>query len=116
VVIVPSTYVDRGIIKWAAFDALVGYQTMLEEMKYKRGKKAAPSLTDDSYERLNRIIILAYQNKQEIGFRYYLDGYVKTTYGVIVKLDFTYHTIKLSTQELFKAEDIVDIIACDIDE
>jgi len=35
-----NSYVDRGIIKWNAFDALVGYRSMLEEMKYRLGKKS----------------------------------------------------------------------------
>jgi aminoglycoside phosphotransferase family enzyme len=111
-----STYVDRGIIKWSPFDALVGYQAILEEMKYKRGKKEIPVLTDDAYETLNRALQIAYQTKQEIGVRYYLDGYIKSTHGLILKIDYTFKRIKLSTCEEFKAEDVIDIDVCIDDE
>ena len=49
----PSAYIDRGIIKWAAFDALSGYHSMLKEMQHRLGKKAKPILSDDEYELLN---------------------------------------------------------------
>jgi hypothetical protein len=111
-----STYVDRGIIKWSPFDALVGYQAILEEMKYNRGKKEIPILTDDAYEALNRALQIAYQTRQEIGFRYYRDGYIKITHGTILKIDYTFRRIKLSTYEEFKAEDIIEIDVCFTDE
>lgn len=105
----PSTYVDRGIIKWNAFDALVGYSSMLEEMRYRLGKKEKPILSDDVYEQLNRDLISAWQNHQELQIRYYHDGYGKFTFGTIRRLDFTNRLIILSTGEKFKAEDIIGL-------
>ena len=103
----PSTYVDRGIIKWNAFDALVGYSSMLEEMKYRLGKKDKPVLSDDDYEELNRSLVSAWKDHQEVELKYFHDGYVRTTYGIIDSLDFTQKEIRLSTYETFKAEDII---------
>lgn len=105
----PSTYIDRGIIKWNAFDALVGYSSMLEEMRYRLGKKEKPVLSDDVYEQLNRDLISAWQNHQELEIRYFHNGYTKLTFGTIRRLDFTNHEIILSTAEKFKAEDIMGI-------
>ena len=34
-----SNYKDRGIMKWAPFDALTGHGTMLEDMIYNINKK-----------------------------------------------------------------------------
>jgi hypothetical protein len=104
-----NTYVDRGIIKWSPFDALVGYQTMLEEMKYNLGKKDAPILLEDEYEALDRLLHEAYQSKKELNIHYFEDGYVKVTHGSILRLDYVYHKIKLSTYEEFNANRIIKI-------
>lgn len=105
----PSAYIDRGIIKWAAFDALNGYHSMLKEMQHRLGKKDKPILSDDDYEQLNRNIKEAYINKQEIELKYYSDGYIKVTYGKIAKTDYVNKIIKLSTYETVLAEDIVSL-------
>ncbi|MFA7075386.1 MAG: YolD-like family protein [Candidatus Izemoplasmatales bacterium] len=105
----PSNYIDRGIIKWAAFDALIGYQSMLKEMQYRLGKKNKPVLSDDDYEILNRSVQEAISNKNEVELKYYNDGYIKTTYGMIKKLDFLEKVIVLSTYERIPADDIVTV-------
>ena len=92
-------YIDRGIIKWAPFDALVGYSSLLNELRYKLGKKAKPVLSDDQYEELNRKLNLAYHHQLEIEIEYFYDGYIKVSYGVIKKLDFIHKRIILSTYE-----------------
>jgi hypothetical protein len=105
----PSAYIDRGIIKWAAFDALNGYHSMLKEMQHRLGKRDKPILSDDDYEELNRNIKDAYINKQEVELKYYSDGYIKVTYGKIEKPDYVNKVIKLSTYERIPAEDIVSL-------
>ncbi|MGE4378803.1 MAG: YolD-like family protein [Candidatus Izemoplasmatales bacterium] len=105
----PSTYIDRGIIKWAAFDALNGYHSMLKEMQHRLGKKSRPILSDDDYESLNLKIQEAINKNCEIELKYYTDGYIKTTYGLVNKLDFIEKAIVLSTREKILANDIIDI-------
>lgn len=105
-----TNYVDRGIIKWSAFDALVGYHSMLEEMKYRLNKKERPSLSEDQLEELNRKLQEARIHDLEFELRYFHDGYVRFTFGKIKKIDFSSRTIVLSTLERFKAEDILEII------
>ena len=105
----PSAYIDRGIIKWAAFDALSGYHSMLKEMQHRLGKKAKPILSDDDYEALNRNIQEAIINKKEVELRYYSEGYIKVTYGLVNKCDFVSKNIILSTLEKIPADDIVSL-------
>jgi hypothetical protein len=105
----PSTYVDRGIIKWNAFDALVGYHSMLEEMKYRLGKKERPSLSDDTYEELNRKLNNAIAKANDVEIKYYHDGYLRHTFGHINRVDYQNKIIILSTFEKLNAEDIIDI-------
>jgi len=104
-----NTYADRGIIKWNAYDALVGYSSMLSEMRYRLGKKNKPSLSDDALEIMNRNLQEAVQTKKDIELRYYYDGYIRFTFGTVQRVDYTTKEITLSTWEKFKAEDIIEI-------
>lgn len=102
-------YVDRGIIKWAPFDALVGYQGLLSELRYKLGKRDKPLLSDDQYEELNRKLNFVYHHQIEIIVEYYHDGYTKTSYGKIKHLDFVHKQIILSTYEKISSSSILDL-------
>jgi hypothetical protein len=103
-------YVDRGIIKWAPFDALVGYSTLLNELRYKLNKKHKPVLSDDQYEELNRKLHFAFHHQIDIELEYFYDGYVNTSYGTIKKLDFIHKKIILSTFEKIDSDRILNII------
>jgi len=105
----PNAYIDRGIIKWAAFDALNGYHSMLKEMQHRLGKKEKPLLSEDDYDTINRNIQEAITEQKEIELKYYSDGYIKTTYGLVKKLDFVSKSVILMTKEQIFAEDIVAI-------
>ncbi|HOI85256.1 MAG TPA: YolD-like family protein [Acholeplasmataceae bacterium] len=105
----PSTYVDRGIIKWAPFDALVGYGSMIRELKIRLGKQDKPLLSDDQCEELNRKLHLACQQDIEVSISYYHDGYIRTTMGSIKKIDWVGQWIILMPFEKIKATDITDI-------
>jgi hypothetical protein len=104
-----NAYVDRGIIKWNAFDALAGYTSMLDEMRYRLGRKERPVLSDDAYEEMERQLRAALSAKAEVEIKYHRDGYVRFTYGKIHKVDYTTREIVLSTWERLKAEDILEI-------
>lgn len=108
-VTVPSVYVDRGIIKWNAFDALVGYSSMLEEMRYRLGKKPRPVLSEDDFTEMDRKLQEAVATERDIELKYYHDGYIRFTFGTVKKVDFTRREITLSTWEKFQAEDIIEI-------
>jgi hypothetical protein len=105
----PSAYVDRGILKWCPYDALVGYSSMLSEMRFRLGKKERPSLSDDALEELNRNLHEAIETKKDIELRYYHDGYIRFTFGSVKKIDYAKKEITLSTWEKFQAEDIIEI-------
>ena len=104
-----NTYVDRGIIKWAPFDALVGYHSLIQELKYRLGKKDRPILSDDQYEEMNRKLQIAVYQNLEIEIEYYKDGYTRATLGTIKKIDWIQHLIILSTFEKIYAHDIINI-------
>lgn len=105
----PNTYVDRGIIKWAPFDALVGYGAMIHELKLRLNKQDKPQLSDDQYDELNQKLALAFHQNLEIFVSYYQDGFVRTTWGKIKKIDSVHQIILLTPIERIKATDILDI-------
>lgn len=86
-VVIMSKYRDRGIIKWAPFDALISYQEVLKVMRYERGKQQKPMLSDDQYETLNRTISASMSQNKAVYVVYYEDGYFKTLYGYVKTYD-----------------------------
>ena len=102
-------YQDRGIIKWSAFDALNGFNSMLKEMKYRLGKIDKPILSSDDFEKFDLVLKEALFEDQEIAIKYYENGYSKITFGKIKKLDFNEKSIILTTKERINAFDILQI-------
>jgi hypothetical protein len=105
----PSGYVDRGIIKWAPFDALVGYGAMIRELKLRLGKRDKPVLSDDQFVELNQRLHMAFYQESEISITYYDQGYLKTTFGKIKKIDTVAKVIILTPFARLNAIDIIDI-------
>jgi hypothetical protein len=105
----PEHYVDRGIVKWQPFDALVGYHQILKELKYQIGQIEKPTLSDDALETLNRHLRDAIESGLEVELSYYQNGYIKETYGVINKVDYVTKRITLSTGEKIRAEHVLNI-------
>ena len=104
-----NTYVDRGIIKWSPFDALVGYHSLIQELKYRLGKRDRPLLSDDQYEEMNRKLQIALYENLEIEIEYFKDGYLRSTCGKIKKMDWIQKVIILSTFEKISANDMTDL-------
>lgn len=104
-----DVYQDRGIIKWAAFDALEGFNPMLKDMRHRLGKTEKPILSDDDFETMNRALQEAILTQAEVEITYFEAGYSKTTFGHIKKLDFNNRLIVLTTFERISAFDILRI-------
>jgi hypothetical protein len=104
-----QTYVDRGIIKWAPFDALVGYHHILGQMRHRMGKSEQPILSDDQYQELNQKLHFAFQFNLDVDITYFHDGYSRTTFGKIKKLDFINHHIILMNFERIPSHQIIQI-------
>jgi len=104
-----TTYHDRGIIKWAPFDALVGYHSLLKELKYRLNKHELPILSDDKQEELNRKLQIAVFKNVEIQIHYFEDGYTKTVFGHIHRLDWIKRKIILEGRYVLSANQVLEI-------
>jgi len=105
----PKKYVDRGIVKWGTFDALVGYRPLLDEIKYQRGKKDKPLISEDECEEMNRKLIQAMEKNEEIGIKYYHEGYIRSTFGKVEKAEQEFHRMVISTGEIIEFSNILSI-------
>lgn len=103
-----NKYVDRGIIKWSPFDGLVGFVDMMEELRYKLGKKPRPELSDDLLAEMEYALQEALEFSKAISISYYYDGYLKTDFGRVGKLDLSERFIWIEKRK-FKLDDIVNI-------
>jgi len=106
-----SNYKDRGIMKWAPFDALEGHGQMLEELIYNMMKKEKSTLSEDSYKQIEEELNKAISKDKNVSIDYYKDGYVLKTYGKIKKLDQINKLIVLSTEETIQFDDVLDLEA-----
>lgn len=104
-----NTYRDRGIIKWAAFDALNGFNPMLKEMKQRINKKEKPILSEDDFAAFNLTLQEAIIEDKEIQILFFENGYSKTTFGKVKKLDYNNKIIILNTKEIINAFNILSI-------
>ncbi len=104
-----NTYRDRGIIKWAAFDALNGFNPMLKEMKHRLNKKEKPNLSEDDFDAFNLTLQEAILEDKEVQIIFFEDGYSKTTFGKVKKLDYNNKIIVLNTKERINAFSILNI-------
>ena len=102
-------YKDRGIIKWAPFDALVGFGKMLDELKYNREKRDQPILSEDQKAIMYQNIIYALQFKEEVTIIYYVDGYFKEVFGKIKKVDEINKNLVLDTKMKISINTIIDL-------
>ena len=103
-------YKDRGIIKWAPFDALVGFKELINKMHYNRNKKPKPILSSDQLENMDYLLQEALIKKLELVFDYYEDGYIKTVYGKIKKVDQINQLIILNNNLKLTVNSITNII------
>lgn len=105
----PNTYEDRGIIKWAPFDALVGFHGLLNELKDQLSRRERPVLSDDDYEALNRHLMQAINERCMTSIHYFTKGHIRQLYGRITKVDFTFKTITVDHQKTLSAQDLIAI-------
>jgi thioredoxin-related protein len=108
-----NTYKDRGIIKWAPFDALSGYQGLLNTLKYRLGQKEKPTLSDDDYEQLNKDLLQALEKQTFVTIYYFKKGYIHYISGYMTKADFIFKCIVVNRQTKLLAHDIIAIEIAD---
>lgn len=94
-----SEYKDRGIIKWAPFDALNGHTAIIEELIFNLNKKQKREISVDDYNEFDRIVKKAIKDNETICVDYFDNGYTYSTFGKIKKIDQNNKIMVLDTNE-----------------
>ncbi|WP_162163971.1 YolD-like family protein [Acholeplasma hippikon] len=102
-------YKDRGIIKWAPFDALVGFHELIQGIIDRKNRIDHPILLEDKLRELNEIFLNVLKNNLMANYTYYENGYIKETFGYILRFDEIKKEVKLDTLVKLKLDDILDI-------
>lgn len=76
---------DRGMKKWLPFASLVEQQEYLNKMLYEKNKIARPLVSIERARKIDTILKL-YPNTI-LNFELYIDGYLYTYVGKILKID-----------------------------
>ena len=76
---------DRGMKKWLPFASLVEQQEYLNKMLYEKNKIARPLVSIERARKIDTILKL-YPNTT-LNFELYIDGYLYTYVGKILKID-----------------------------
>lgn len=106
-------YHDRGIIKWAPFDALVGFNQMVKDLKYQLAKKDRPLLEEDQLAEMDQTIKSSINLHRELQIQYYQDGYIKSMYGYVYKIDLIERYLELHSHIQVALDDIVHLTIID---
>ncbi|MFU8793113.1 MAG: YolD-like family protein [Acholeplasmataceae bacterium] len=104
-----NIYIDRGIIKWAPFDALSGYQTLFDDLKRRLTAKEKPLLSDDMYQALNENLMRALETKASIKLTYFKAHSIYQVTGTITAVDWVYKRLVINDQLKLKSDDIIAI-------
>ena len=76
---------DRGMKKFAPFASLIEQDSFLEHMRYEKGKREKPKISNEKAEEINEILT-NYQGESLLFF-YYFDGYIYKVESKILKID-----------------------------
>ncbi|WP_379967359.1 YolD-like family protein [Ectobacillus sp. sgz5001026] len=104
---------ERGMKKWAAFQAIApqfeGVKRMIQEQK----KGARPILDEDKMDEINRTLAEAYNRKLAIVVTYYSDGHLYLYEGLLENISTIYRCIEVKTihgeEHTVPYIDIVDV-------
>lgn len=104
-----NIYIDRGIIKWAPFDALSGYQTLFNDLKKRLTEQEKPLLSDDMYLALNENLMMALNTKASIQLTYFKAHSIHQITGIITSVDWIHKRLIINHQLRLKSDDIIAI-------
>lgn len=102
-------YKDRGIIKWAPFDALVGFKTNIQDMIRGKNKQERPLLSEDQLSELNQTLHSIKRQEDICLISYYEAGQIKSITSKLMKIDAIQKEIILEYKFNLKVTDVVNI-------
>ena len=102
-------YRDRGIIKWAPFDALKSGISSLESAVNDRDIVAVEDILDDKLNEFDVILQIAIQENRLVNICFFDGGEITEISGMINKLDYNNKIIILNNNIKIKVGGITEI-------
>ena len=102
-------YVDRKMMKWVPFNALLEHSDYLKAMLDGKELREKPVLSEDQYNELNYKLEESYINKYAVTLIIYESGLLKRVKGVISLIDINNHLLFIDGTAV-EASKIIEII------
>ena len=102
-------YIDRKMMKWMPFNALLEQGEHLRELIAEQNKENKPSLSEDQYAILNYDLQVAYMSQTTVEVHYFQNHKRKTVKGIISHIDVQNKMILIGKEGLY-AEDVLEIV------
>jgi len=97
---------DRGMKKWLAYKSLNQQEVYFAKMRKEKSRVEKPLISSSKAEEINEV--LTSYHGEEVAVRFYFDGEIKVSRGVIEKIDTFYNLIKMNDIRILFSE-IVDV-------
>ena len=82
----------RGAIKWAPYNSVINTKDMINDI-YASKVDIMPTLSEEQTTNLEKKIINAYYEHVQINIKFFYNNKILNSFGIIKKIDFTYHKI-----------------------
>lgn len=100
---------DRGVIKWAPFNSLVGQRQMIENLINEKNKIKKPKLSQEQIEQNESLLIEAFYEQIKVKIEYFKDGFILNTIAIIIQIDYTFKKIYLNNKKILLFNQIIKV-------
>ncbi|WP_416826830.1 YolD-like family protein [Ectobacillus polymachus] len=111
--ILPMQINERGMKKWAAFQAITPQFEGVKRIIQEQQKAVRPILDENKIDEINRTLAQAYNKKLAISVTYYNNGFFHQYEGWLENISTVYRCIEVKTtvgeHRIFPYVDIVDV-------
>lgn len=89
---------DRGMKKWLAYKSLTSQADFLKAMQEEKAYVDKPMISESAAEDINNILVN--YNGENVAVSFYLGGKVRTTEGIIRRIDSVYKMLEINDMKI----------------
>lgn len=79
--------IDRGMIKWEPFNAVIPSKAVIKSLTHEKERIRKPNLSEDQIKEIENSILEAFNLDIEVTLSYYQNGYIYKLNSKIKKID-----------------------------
>ncbi len=100
---------ERGIIKWQPFSAVVPSYRMINDVLSKKNVVEMPVLSEDQLVTIQEKLLSSFQKKEIVTILYFFAGRYYTIKGLVTQIDTNTHKILLNDKKSLFFSQIIRI-------